>query len=235
MPKISVIMPIYNGEKYLNEAILSVLGQTYADFELIAIDDGSNDTSLEILKNFQKKDQRIKLISRENQGLVKSLNEGIKIANGEYIARMDADDVSMSERFEKQMAFLENNKDIVLCGTWAKKMDANEGEIGEYSTPITDKEIKKNILFHNPFIHPTVMIRKSVFAKVGLYNEYFKHIEDYELWTRIVPRFKTGNLQEFLLKYRITDDGITIKNRRVMHLKGIIVRILCLIRKIINI
>lgn len=234
MPKISVIMSVYNGEKFLKESVLSILNQTYADFEFIIINDGSTDLSLEILKDFEEKDKRIRLISRENKGLTPSLNEGIKLAQGEYIARMDADDISMPERFEKQITFLEENKEITLCGTWAINIDENGNEIGEYKTPITNKEIKKNILFHNPFIHPSVMIRKSVFEKVGLYNEEFKHIEDYELWTRVIPRFKTANIQDFLLKYRLTSSGVTKKNRKIMLLKGVVVRILYLIRKIIK-
>lgn len=234
MPKISVIMSVYNGEKFLKESVLSILNQTYADFEFIIINDGSTDLSLEILRGFEEKDKRIRLISRENKGLTPSLNEGMKLAQGEYIARMDSDDISMPERFEKQITFLEKNKDIALCGTWAINIDENGNEIGEYKTPITNKEIKKNILFHNPFIHPSVMIRKSVFEKVGLYNEEFKHIEDYELWTRVIPRFKTANIQDFLLKYRLTSSGVTKKNRKIMLLKGVVVRILYLIRKIIK-
>lgn len=232
MPKISVIMSVYNGEKFLEEAVLSVLNQTYKDFEFIIIDDGSTDSSLEMLGGFEKKDERIRLVSRKNKGLTPSLNEGIKLAQGEYIARMDGDDISMPERFEKQLDFLEKNKEIALCGTWAINIDENGNEIGEYKTPTTHKEIKKMILFHNPFIHPSVMIRKSVFEKVGLYSEHFKHIEDYELWTRVLAHFKTANIQEFLLKYRITGNGVTRKNRKIMLLKGVMVRILYLIRKI---
>ena len=196
-------MSVYDGEKFLEEAVLSVLNQTYKDFEFIIIDDGSTDSSLKMLRSFEKKDERIKLVSRENKGLTRSLNEGIKLAQGEYIARMDGDDISMPKRFEKQIDFLEKNKDIALCGTWAINIDENGNEIGEYKTPTTNKEIRKMILFHNPFIHPSVMMRKEIINNVGLYNEKIKYAQDYEYWLRIIKKNKMANLNSFLLWYRI--------------------------------
>lgn len=230
MPKISVIMPVYNGGKYFKEAVESISKQTYKDFELIIINDGSTDDSLQVLNKLAEGDGRIKIISRENKGIVHSLNEGVKLSQGQYIARMDADDVSMPERLEKQINFMESNQDLVLCGTWAKKIDETGNKIGEYKVPVTSSEIRKRILFHNPFIHPSVMFRKDVFENVGGYNSFFKYIEDYELWTRLVFRHKTDNLPEMLLKYRIQGGQLTKKNNLEMRIRGLLVRLMALSR-----
>lgn len=231
MPKISVVMSVYNGEKFLKESVSSILNQTYRDFEFIIIDDGSTDSSLEILRDFKKEDSRIKLVSRENKGLTRSLNEGIKLAQGEYIARMDSDDISMPERFEKQIAFLEKNKDIALCGTWAINIDENGNEIGKYKTPIMSKEIKKTILFHNPFIHPSVMIRKEIINNIGVYNEKIKYAQDYEYWLRVIKKNKVANLDDFLLKYRIGKKSMTRRSNMPMRLEGLFMRLVYLFKK----
>lgn len=219
MPQISVVMSVYNGEKYLKEAIESILSQSYKDFEFIIINDGSTDNSLNIINEYKQKDPRIKVISRENKGLIESLNEGVKMAEGEYIARMDADDVSLSNRLEKQLKYAQEGG-FVVCGTWAEGM----------VYPPNFDQIKRFTLLHNPFIHPTVMFRKDVFKKVGGYRKFFKHIEDYELWTRIVFKYKTGNIPEVLLKYRVHEEQITKKNNVRMRLTGILVRMLALWR-----
>ena len=228
MPKISVIMSVYNGGKYLKQAINSVLNQTYRNLEYIIIDDGSTDNSLQILKEFKAKDQRILVISRENKGLIPSLNEGVKLAQGEYIARIDADDVSLPERFEKQLKWIEE-RSLVICGTWADGVDSLGVKVQDMNYPPVDK-IRFFVLRHNPFIHSSVVFRKDVFEKVGGYKSFFRHIEDYELWTRIVFKYKTGNIPEKLLLYRFHDGQITKKNNFEMRLKGILVRILAVYR-----
>lgn len=229
MTKISVVMSVYNGEKYLNEAVESILNQTYRDFEFIIVDDGSTDKSLEILTSFQQKDKRIKLISRENRGLVNSLNEAVKLAQGEYITRMDADDVSIIERLEKQLKYAEEN-DLAVCGTWADCIGILGNKTKSFDYPPRIDKVKTFTLLHNPFIHPSVMFKKYVFKKVGGYRKFFKHIEDYELWTRIVFKYKTGNISESLLKYRIHEEQITKKNNLEMRAKGIFVRVLAFYR-----
>lgn len=234
MPKISVVMSVYNGEKYLREAVESVLNQSFKDFEFIIINDGSSDKSLEILKEFQQKDERIKLVSRENKGLIYSLNEGVKMAQGEYIARMDVDDVSVPNRLEKQLKYAQDN-DLAMCGTWAEGIDSLGNKVKNMDYPPTNiSYIRKDIFLHNPFIHPSVMFRKDIFEKVGGYKDFYKYIEDYELWTRIVFKYKTGNIPEVLLKYRLHEDQITRKKRLTMLLKGIMIRVLCLIRIILK-
>ncbi len=229
MPKISVVMSVYNGEKYLKEAVESILNQSLKDFEFIIIDDGSTDKSLSIIKEFQNKDGIIKVISRKNEGLIFSLNEGIKMAQGEYIARMDADDISMLDRLEKQIKFIEDNN-LAVCGAWAEAVDDSGNKIKELNYPPVSEKIKTFALLHNPFIHPSVIFRKDVFEKVGGYKMFFKHIEDYELWTRIVFKYKTGNIQEELLKYRMHEEQITNKYHFSMIFKGIAVRFLALSR-----
>lgn len=234
MPKISVIMSVYNGEKYLSPAVESILNQTYRDFEFIIINDGSVDKTQDILEEFQKQDNRIKIVSRTNKGLVYSLNEGVSLARGEYIVRMDADDVSAPERLQKQLEYVQRH-DLVVCGTWAEEINTLGNKIKELKYPPSTEKIKFYTLLHNPFIHSSVMFRKDVFEKVGGYRAFFKHIEDYEFWTRIVFKYKTGNITEPLLKYRIHEEQITRKKKGVMFIKGILVRFLCLIRKIIYI
>ena len=209
LPLISVIMPVYKGERFLREAIDSILNQTFTDFEFIIINDGSTDGTLEIIQSYS--DKRIRLVNNEsNQGIVACLNHGIELAQGEYIARMDADDISLPERFEKQIRFLEENPDVGVCGTWRKNIDANGDIIGERTHPKEDYLIKwKLFLNTNPISHPTILMRADLVKSVGGYNEKFKHCEDYDLWRRLIYKTKIYNIPEFLLSYRYHDNNIT--------------------------
>jgi glycosyltransferase involved in cell wall biosynthesis len=229
MPKISVVMSVYNGEKYLRPAVESILSQTFGDFEFIIVNDGSTDNSESILREYQSQDKRIRLVSRENQGLIYSLNEGIGLALGDYIARMDADDISMPERLEKQLKYIQENN-LVIGGTWAEVIDDQGKKVKEFDYPPGEDQIKNFTLLHNPFIHPTVMFQKNVFGQVGGYRKSFKHVEDYELWTRIVFKYRAGNLPERLLQYRLHEKQITKANHLEMRVRGILVRLLALFR-----
>jgi len=152
-PLISVVLSVYNAEKYLVEAIKSILNQTFKDFEFIIINDGSTDKSLEIIESYQKEDERIILISRENKGLIASLNEGIEKAKGKYIVRMDADDISLSTRFEEQVKIMEENQNIGLCGTSVIVFGNNiKNDVWKLSKD--DKTIKTELLFSSPLFHP---------------------------------------------------------------------------------
>ena len=207
--KISVIMPVYNAEKYLDEAIQSILNQTYENFEFIIINDGSIDKSLEIIKYYAKKDTRIVLISRENRGLPYSLNEGIKIAKGEYIVRMDADDIALKDRLKNQYDFMEKNKDIGISGGAIIVFGDNIKTKINYF-PNTDEYIKATLLFSTPFAHPTVIFRKNFILKYNLfYNENYKHSQDIDLWNRMSKFTKMGNIKIPLVKYRIHKNSIT--------------------------
>lgn len=197
---ISVVMSVYNGEKYLVEAIESILNQTYENFEFIIINDGSKDNSVEIIKDYMKTDNRIVLIDRENKGLPYSLNEGINIAKGEYIARMDADDISLPTRFEKQIKYMEENK-LDVCGSYIKLFGDNTKEqIVKY--PINHDDIKFRLLFMSSLAHPTAILKKQIFGKVK-YRDDYKVAQDYQLWCDVVnANFKIGNIPEVLLNYR---------------------------------
>lgn len=201
MPKISVIMPVYNAAPFLRESIESILNQTYKDFEFLIFNDGSTDNSTEIIESY--KDPRIKFFNSEkNYGYVKHLNEGIKLAQGEYIARMDADDISLNKRFEKQVLFLDNNKEYGICGTgiWQFYSKAKKQQ---YLLPITHEDIQLEQFFNCSFIHPTVMIRNKILSTNGLaYDENDMPAEDYNLWAKILDYTKGYNLPESLLYYR---------------------------------
>ena len=216
-PKISVIMPVYNAEKYVAEAIKSILNQTYDDFELIIINDASQDKSLEIIKSFD--DSRIKLLNNKtNLGCTISLNKGIKIAKGEYIARMDSDDISLPERFSKQIDYLEKNPRISVVGTYLISIDENGNE-NKPKANISSQSIIDNfdiflkwkLFFGNCFAHPTIMARKKVFDHLGLYQNQWKYAEDYEMWLRIsLTQYSINNLPDTLLKYRCHKNNISI-------------------------
>jgi len=202
--KVSVIMPVYNAQNYVEEAILSILNQTYQNFEFIIINDGSTDKSLEIIQKYALQDNRIKVISRENKGLPYSLNEGIKLAKGKYIVRMDADDISISDRIERQLKFMENHLEVGIVGGAI----ISNHKIFTYYT--NDKMIKAELIFSTPFAHPCVMIRKEIITKYNLfYNEKFLHSQDFELFSRMAKFTKMANLKEVVLKYRILDSSIT--------------------------
>lgn len=203
MPKISVIMSVYNArEEWLREAIESILNQTFSDFEFIIINDGSKNNSEEVILSY--KDERIKYVKQENQGLAKSLNNGMKIAQGEFIARMDSDDISLPERFEKQVYFLNRNKDVSVLGTWFEFFP--EKRIMRHPEKISFF----NLLASCCIGHPTVMWRRQDFERYDLkYDETFKAAQDYDLWSRAIRYVKFANLQEVLLKYRWHNESIS--------------------------
>lgn len=205
MPKVTVLMPVYNGEKYLREAIESILKQTFKDFEFLIINDGSTDKTSEIINSFS--DPRIILAPNEkNQGLIFSLNKGLDLAQGEYIARMDADDISLPERLEKQINFMDANPEVVVGGTWVKNI-GHKNFIGKYYTE--HNQIKANLLFNSSLAHPTVMIR-NIFKNHNLfYDEKYKHAEDFDLWTRAADLTKFTNLPLVLLSLRRHDENIS--------------------------
>lgn len=206
-PKISVLMSVYNGEKYLREAIVSILNQTFGDFEFIIINDASTDSSGLIIDSYL--DARIKCINNEiNLGLTKSLNKGIDTAKGEYIARMDADDLSHPERFAKQLYFLHKNSDVTICGTQINEL----GKMDQVSNfPLTHNEIKVELLSTNPLAHPTVIWRKKDFDDNGFkYDEAYRTSQDYELWSRVLYKLKAANLKENLLQYRVHNKQVSV-------------------------
>lgn len=206
MPKISVIMPVYNGEQYLREAIESILNQTYSDFEFIIINDFSMDSTEDIIKSYT--DKRIVYIKNEqNMGVANTLNRGLDIAKGEYIARMDADDISLPSRFEKQVSYMDTHKDIDVLATQVFTFGAKEFN---HPTSVNHDSLKVDMLFNTCLCHPTVMLRGSVFGKNGIrYDNAFNKLEDYELWARICNTHKIACYDEILFKYRLHENQVT--------------------------
>lgn len=211
VPKISVLMPAYNCESTIVEAIESILKQTFDDFELIIINDGSTDKTLEKIKQFS--DRRIKIINNEhNFGIIKSLNIGLSVALGEYIARMDSDDISMPNRLEKQIKYLDTHKDTILLGTG--RMIFGEGiKSNKQSYPESDEDIRAYAFIANPFIHPALMFRRTVIDSGIVYKKEYKYIEDYKLILDVMSLGKVHNLPEVLIKYRLSLQQISSVNQ----------------------
>lgn len=204
-PLVSVIIPCYNASKYVEQAVRSVMEQTYQNLEIICCDDCSTDNTLEILGRLASEDSRIKVIKNAaNLKIVKTLNELIAVANGKYIARMDADDISLSERIEKQVSFLEDNQDFVMCGTNAFHINEDGIILGKTHLPISYESNRVLLPLYSTIYHPTVLINAKI-LKEELYSDQYPYAEDYELWTRLVfnRNLKLGNLPDYLFKYRV--------------------------------
>ncbi|NMC36401.1 glycosyltransferase family 2 protein [Candidatus Beckwithbacteria bacterium] len=207
-PLVSVVLPVYNCETYLYQSITSILEQSYHNFELIIINDQSEDKSKNIIKSF--KDKRIKYIeNKKNLGIAKSLNIGIKQAKGMYIARHDGDDWSKRTLFKKQVDFLEKNQEYGLLGTWAEIWAENTKTDRFHKHPLNSLALKTALLFDNPFVHSSVMIRKKILDVVGLYDESLSCAQDYELWSRIARVSQIANLPEILQIYREISTGVS--------------------------
>lgn len=215
MCKVSVLMPVYNAEKYLAEAINSIISQTYRDWELVIINDGSTDSSLSIINSFS--DSRIKVINNEtNLGLIKTLNKGIGLCNGEYIARMDADDISMPNRLALQVDFLDSNEEYILCGTNADVIDSHGKITGKIINPTKNILLQISLLFTNPFIHPSMMICRDILT-VNFFDENAIYVEDYELWTRLADLGQIANLELPLLQYRWHETNVSVKHSEIQE------------------
>ncbi len=212
MPIVSVILPVYNSECYVAQSIQSILDQSLRDFELIVIDDASTDRTLEIVRSFE--DERIKVLQKErNTGLTVSLNWGLLVAKGKYIARMDADDISLPGRLERQVHFLEENPGYGLCGTWVKTVGERAGVIKRY--PLAHDDIVVGLLVGSPFCHPSVMLRKHVLESNRLqYDPSVEPAEDYWLWVQLMQHTRACNLPEILLHYRVHPSQVSRERLR---------------------
>ena len=213
-PLISVVMSVYNTEKYVAEAIESILNQTLTNLEFIIVDDGSTDNSLEIFQSYIKIDNRVKVIvNPENIGLAKSLNRGISIARGKYIARMDADDISLPRRLIKQLDFLESNPEIDVVGSNYTRIDTHSNVLTTTDKPTSPALIWWNLYFGNPIAHPTVMMRRSLFLDGKIrYDEQIPVAQDYHLWHQVIEDHSISNIPESLLLYRVHPESVTSKN-----------------------
>jgi glycosyltransferase involved in cell wall biosynthesis len=220
IPKVSVIMPIYNAQKFLDEAIQSILKQTFKDFELLLINDGSTDGSEEIIEKYRN-DNRVRIFHKKNEGVTKTLNFGLAQSVGRYVARMDADDISMPERLELQVDFLDEHRNVGLLGTRFKAITEDGKFIENLDVELTNEELQEKLIKSCRFGHPTVMMRRSAIESVGSYDEssWANTVEDYDLWLRIAEKFEIANLSQYLLHYRINSNSIT-QTKKEINEKG---------------
>jgi len=203
-PLVSIVMPVYNTQKYVGEAIESILNQTYKNFEFIIINDGSTDKSWEIIQKYAKKDKRVKALrSKKNLGIAKARNKGLKISRGKYYAPMDSDDISKPERIEKEVRFLETNPEYALVGSDIGVIDKSSKIIGKRVYPKSYSQIIKSITAFNPFAQSSLMIKKEAML---LYCEDYSGCEDYHVWLKILSKNKGANIPKILTMYRISNE-----------------------------
>jgi len=224
-PLVSVILPVFNAERFLRPAIDSVLNQTYRHLELIIVDDCSEDNSLCIANEYANIDSRVLVESNPaNLKLSSTLNRAISLSSGKYLARMDADDISAPTRVEKQVRAMEENQDLVVVGCDIAIIDQNNHSIGFRRYRGIDKEIRKWLFFFSPFCHPAIMIRQKAIDDVGGYNNYFNPAEDYELYFRLGTVGNFMNIKEELFTYRIVGNSMTHGTTLSMEEKTIEIR-----------
>jgi Glycosyl transferase family 2 len=202
-PLVSVVMAVFNGERFLREAMDSILQQSFRDLEFIVIDDGSTDQSGAILDSYQRNDPRVRVIHQENKKLVESLNRGCALATGKYIARMDADDVAVPDRLAWQIEFLEAHPEVAVLGGAVQFIDHSGKRLGIAPRPVHPRDVKRGLLDSSVVWHPSAVIRASALAETGGYRNAVVDAEDYDLWLRMADRFELANLAAVVLHYRI--------------------------------
>ncbi len=207
-PKVTVFIPVYNRERYVGAAIESILGQSFPDFELLVVDDGSTDRSVEVINSY--KDPRVRLVENgENLGIPRTRNRGLEFARGEYFAILDSDDCAYPRRLERQLAFLESHPDYVEIGTWGRAMDQQGQPLNRIKKqPVTWQEVKGHLLFHCCISNRSVMGRTAILRDFGYRNDYFR-CQDYDLHVRLARHHKIGNLAEILVRGRIHEEQVT--------------------------
>lgn len=207
---VTVLMSVYNGTRYLHEAVDSILSQTFRDFEFLIIDDGSTDDTWTILQAYARQDSRVRILRQANAGLAQSLNNGLALAAGEIIVRMDADDVAMPERIARLLDYLAANPAIAAVGSNIQYIDdsGKPTHEGHYATAPAEV-VKKVLEGHTPMAHPAVAMRKKAVLEVGGYRPAFAYAEDYDLWQRLVDRYQIANVPDLLLKYRIHGSNVS--------------------------
>lgn len=222
-PKVSIVTTTYNGEKYLEKLIASMLSQTFDDFEYIIVDDGSTDSTFHMLQ--QIKDPRVRIFKQSNQGQANALIKGIEYAQGELIARIDQDDYSLPNRLSHQVKFLDANPKVNLCGS--RWQELNSGNLVRQKAPFTqsDAEIKKVISLFNPFSHSAVMFRKESYLEIGGYDKRFLIAMDYDLFMRLMEVGEVHNLDEVLAVVRMHDESFSMKKSRVKIFESLKIRL----------
>lgn len=216
-PILSVLMPVFNSELFVADAIKSILNQTFPNFELLILDDASTDKSFEIIKDFENKDPRIKAFQNEkNLGVVESRNKLINLSKGKYIAWIDSDDIAFENRFEEQIKFLEEHPEIGMVGAYPIIIDENSKKTGKWWFETDPQKLKIELFFHSPFLSSSVMIRKSCLPQ-NFYDPKFSVAEDFDLYSKISESCDIANIPEFLVKYRINSKGLSKSNTAKME------------------
>lgn len=212
--KVTVLLPVYNGKKYLKNAIESILFQEFGDFEFLIIDDASSDGSSDIIRGYAKKDRRIHAVFHtSNVGLANTLNEGLNLSKGTYIARMDQDDESLPQRLKTQYMFMETRPEIALSGSYVYHIAKTNQRLRLIKVPIDPSEIQIKLESENCFYHPSVIFRRQEINSLGGYQSKYKNTEDYDLWLRASKKYKMANIPIPLLRYRININGMTVDRR----------------------
>ena len=219
IPRVSVVLAVWNGERHLEAAVQSVMAQSFGDFELIVVDDGSTDGTPDILSALRSQDSRAVVVRQENRGLSASLNRGIAMARGAYIARQDGDDLSLPGRFERQVACLDERPLLAAIGTSAAVMDGSGEVFGAVTAPCSAAAVRAGLLtLRVTPVHGSVMMRRSAFEATGGYREAFRLAQDYDLWLRMTSRYDFDNLPDVLYQWRMTEDNAR-GPKRAMQLK----------------
>jgi hypothetical protein len=221
-PAVTVLMPVYNAARFLADAVDSVLCQSFRDFELLVVNDGSTDRTTEILASYR--DPRVRVIDNgRNLGLIPSLNRGLEIAQGEYIARMDQDDVCQRHRLAVQVDFMRSHPDVGLAGAWYRTIGQHKARV--VHLPTTHEEITAWLPFHCPIAHPTAFFRRKLFADNLLtYDPNYPHAEDYDLWSRAARIMRLANIPQALLRYRVHSNQVTLQHSSAQSASARLVR-----------
>lgn len=229
-PLVSIVMPVFNGGRFLSEAIESILNQTYKDIELVVVDDKSTDNSWQIIEDYQHRYPQvvkaIKLRKNRNSAGNGAVNAVFKQLKGKYFARMDADDIAFSERIEKQVAFLENHPEVILLGTQGKIIDGNGNIVGNKNFPCLGEEIYREYFVFHPILHPSVMIRKSaILSKTKLYENKMGVNDDYYTFFKLLQFGKFANLPDYLLYYRIHGSNLSLQEPKKKFINSLKIRL----------
>lgn len=211
-PTVSVVMSVFNGQAFLAEAIESILNQAFRDFEFLIVDDGSTDATPEILSTYTKQDRRIRIVRHENKGRAVSLNIGIGLSKSLYVARMDADDISLPNRLKEQFEFMERHPAVGLLSGSYERINAEGRLLDTVRLLPTDEEIKLAMLVNNPMCHPAAMMRRDVAIACGGYRKAFLDADDYDLWLRMSELSQLANLEQPILQYRVHSKQVSIVN-----------------------
>lgn len=216
-PVVSVLMAVHNNEKHIERAVRSILGQSFAAFEMIVIDDCSQDGSIEIIRRLN--DPRIRIErNAANIGLTASLVRGVAMARGEYIARIDADDIAYPDRLRTQMEFLRHRPDHGLVGSWFRFIDESGESIATIRVPVEDADIRPALRIGNQFAHSAVMFHRAGYDKVGGYRKFFRYAQDYDLFLRLCEKYKMHNIPEVLADIQVRLDSVSVRSRAIQDL-----------------